>query len=75
MLQLRGSSGLMQARTVPMYRAAAASELRALLDGKTGASVWGSMAVRQQQLSLPSDRSKPVVVEEATTYRVLPIAF
>lgn len=65
MLQLRGSSGLMQARTVPMYRAAAASELRALLDGKTGASVWGSMAVRQQQLSLPSDRSKPVVVEEA----------
>ena len=28
MLQLRGSSGLMQARTVPMYRAAAASELR-----------------------------------------------
>ena len=35
MLQLRGSSGLMQARTVPMYRAAAASELRALLDGKT----------------------------------------
>lgn len=68
-LQVRGAVRRLQARTVPLYRSTAkdalTTALQSPIDATSAASVWGGLALRQQELSLPTATARAALVEEA----------
>jgi len=68
MLQARGAAAALRRRTEPLYQEAAASALAAVFaapaDGAP-VSVWGRLAVRQQELQLPTEVAKSTVIVES----------
>jgi len=68
-LQVRGAGAALRKRTEPLYRAAAAAALDAVLEGgpsvERPVSVWGRLALRQQQLNLPTDVARDLLSVES----------
>ena len=69
-LQVRSAGARLQTRTVPLYRAAVREALEKVLSnqGESDAksvSVWGTLAVRQQELQLPTETARASLVEVA----------
>eukprot|EP00316_Scyphosphaera_apsteinii_P019981 CAMPEP_0119302848 /NCGR_PEP_ID=MMETSP1333-20130426/4372_1 /TAXON_ID=418940 /ORGANISM="Scyphosphaera apsteinii, Strain RCC1455" /LENGTH=630 /DNA_ID=CAMNT_0007305327 /DNA_START=240 /DNA_END=2132 /DNA_ORIENTATION=+ len=66
-LQIRAASSMLQSRTVPLYQQAVIEALDSLdsLNGSSFASIWGGLALRQQELALPRDRAKASLIEQA----------
>ncbi|KAL1523218.1 hypothetical protein AB1Y20_018170 [Prymnesium parvum] len=67
-LQIRSAVRRLQARTVPLYRDAARASLEEVFrsDAAVAAStVWGRLALRQQELKLPTETARAALVEEA----------
>ena len=56
----------MRSRTEPLYTQAAADALSAAFDAPgTAVSLWGKLALRQQQLQLPTETAKATLICEA----------
>ena len=64
-LQIRGAGARIMERTLPVYASAAAEALRQAGTGASVPTVWGDLAVRQQELALPSETAKASFVDEA----------
>lgn len=67
-LQVRSAGARLQTRTVPLYRAAVREALERVLSGESdtkSVSVWGALAVRQQELQLPTETARASLVEVA----------
>mmetsp|Transcript_1574 Transcript_1574/g.4005 ORF Transcript_1574/g.4005 Transcript_1574/m.4005 type:complete len:762 (+) Transcript_1574:39-2324(+) len=64
-LQIRSAAQRVQARTVPLYRLAAAELLTQPTSLSNPNAAWAELAVRQRGLALGTDRAKAVLQEEA----------
>lgn len=53
-------------RTLPLYRAEVRAALeKAANEDPSPTAVWGSLALKQQQLKLPSNTARAALIEEA----------
>ena len=68
MLQVRSAAGRLEARTLPLFRAAVSASLGSAYaegDGVTPIGAWGKIAVRQQELRLPTAAVISIMTEES----------
>ncbi len=65
---MRQAGRRLQSRTLPLFRETAKASLRAAFDAGAAAKpvgVWGGLAVRQQELRVPTEEATAVLVDEA----------
>ena len=68
MLQVRGASAALRRRTEPLYQQTASAALAAIFDAPADGnaiSLWGNLAIRQQELQLPTDTAKATLIAES----------
>ena len=68
MLQVRGAAGALRRLTEPLYNQDAAAAVAAAFDSggaESPISMWGKLAVRQQQLRLPTETAKATLICES----------